>query len=122
MEQAQRGAVFCVFIYEPEILCQPEMHSRHLTFQKECLIDLEKSLQNLKVRLITRQGDAVVILEQLRAETGFRKLFAHEETGTAVSYDRDRRVRCWARTVSVQIYRVFPKRGRATFELSRRLE
>lgn len=102
IEQAQGGSVFCVFIYEPEILCQPEMHSRHLTFQRECLIDLEKSLQKLKIRLITRQGDAAVILEQLRTETGFQKLFAHEETGTAVSYARDRHVRCWARTVGVK--------------------
>ena len=75
---------------------------RHLIFQRECLIDLEKSLQQLRIRLITRQGDAVAVLEQLRRETGFSKLFAHEETGTAISYTRDQRVRHWAQTVGVR--------------------
>ena len=102
IERAQGGDVFCVFVYEPEIFCQPEIHSRHLTFQRECLIDLEKSLQQLRIRLITRQGDAVAVLEQLRRETGFSKLFAHEETGTAISYARDQRVRHWAQTIGVR--------------------
>ena len=102
IERAQGGDVFCVFVYEPEIFCQPEIHSRHLTFQRECLIDLEKSLQQLRIRLITRQGNAVFVLEQLRRETGFSKLFAHEETGTAISYTRDQRVRHWAQTVGVR--------------------
>jgi hypothetical protein len=41
------------------------------------------------------------MLEQLRRETGFGLLVAHEETGTGVTYARDRRVRCWAREVGV---------------------
>jgi deoxyribodipyrimidine photo-lyase len=42
------------------------------------------------------------MLERLRAETGFRLLVAHEETGTAVTYARDRRVRRWARSAGVE--------------------
>ncbi len=110
IERAQGGDVFCVFAYEPEIFGQPEIHARHLTFLRECLLDLEQSLQQLRIRLILRRGDAVSVLKQLRRETGFSKLFAHEETGTAISYARDQRVRQWARTVGVQFLE-FPQNG-----------
>jgi deoxyribodipyrimidine photo-lyase len=42
------------------------------------------------------------MLEQVRHETGFRLMVSHEETGTGVTYARDRRVRRWAREVGVE--------------------
>ncbi len=42
------------------------------------------------------------MLEELRREAGFQLLVAHEETGTGVTYARDRRVRKWAREAGVE--------------------
>jgi deoxyribodipyrimidine photo-lyase len=100
--RARGGAVFAVFLYEPEVLDQPEWDSSHTEFQAECLRDLEPALRRLGIRLVTRRGEAVAMLERLRSETGFRLLVAHEETGTAVTYARDRRVRRWARSAGVE--------------------
>jgi deoxyribodipyrimidine photolyase len=75
--------VFAVFLYEPEILSQPEWSSSHTEFQAECLRDLEPSLGRLGIRLVTRRGEAVAMLERLAQETGFRVLIAHEEMGRA---------------------------------------
>lgn len=102
IEQSRGGGVVAVFLYEPEIYSQPEWHSAHTTFQQECLAALQPALAQLGIRLITRLGEAVSMLEKLRQETGFVELFAHEETGTAVSYARDRRVRHWARQAGVR--------------------
>jgi len=102
VDRAQGGAVFAVFLYEPEVLGQPEWDSSHAGFQEESLRDLEPALGRLGVRLVTRRGEAVAMLERLRAETGFALLVAHEETGTAVTYARDRRVRRWAREAGVE--------------------
>jgi deoxyribodipyrimidine photo-lyase len=101
--RARGGAVFAVFLYEPEVLAQPEWDSSHTAFQRECLVDLEAALGRLGIRLVTRRGEAVAMLEQLRRETGYRLLVAHEETGTGVTYARDRRVRRWARAVGVEL-------------------
>lgn len=98
-----RGAgVLAVFLYEPEILDQPEWSPAHTAFQRECLAELQPALARLGIPLLTRRGEAVAMLEQLRQETGFVELFAHEETGTGVSYARDRRVRRWAREAGVR--------------------
>ena len=91
--RARGGAVFAVFVYEPEVFAQPEWDSSHTEFQRECLGDVEAALGKLGIRLVTRRGEAVEMLERLRRETGFQLLVAHEETGTGVTYARDRRVR-----------------------------
>ncbi|MFM7137006.1 MAG: deoxyribodipyrimidine photo-lyase, partial [Planctomycetota bacterium] len=102
VERSQGGAVFALFIYEPEVFAQPEWDPSHTAFQEECLRDLEPALDRLGIRLVTRRGEAVAMLERLREETGFTLLVAHEETGTGVTYARDRRVRRWAREVGVE--------------------
>ena len=100
--RARGGAVFAVFLYEPEVLAQPERDASHAAFERECLIDLEAALRSLGIRLVTRRGEAVAMFEQLRREAGFQLLVAHEETGTGVTYARDRRVRRWAREAGVE--------------------
>ena len=95
-------AVFAVFLYEPEVLAQPERDASHAAFERECLLELDAALGRLGIRLVTGRGEAVAMLEQLRRETGFSLLVAHEETGTGVTYARDRRVRRWAREVGVE--------------------
>jgi deoxyribodipyrimidine photo-lyase len=94
--------VFAAFLYEPEVLAQPEWDASHTEFQGECLVDLEVALGRLGIRLVTRRGEAVAMLDELRRETGFQLLVAHEETGTGVTYARDRRVRRWAREAGVE--------------------
>ena len=110
VERSRGGAVFAVFLYEPEVLGQPEWDSSHTAFQAECLHDLEPALARLGIRLVTRRGEAVAMLERLREETGFTLLVAHEETGTGVTYARDRRVRRWAREAGVEFLEV-PQTG-----------
>ena len=102
VERSRGGTVFAVFLYEPEVFAQPEWDSSHAAFQAECLRDLEPALARLGIRLVTRRGEAVAMLERLRTETGFTLLVAHEETGTGVTYARDRRVRRWAREAGVE--------------------
>jgi deoxyribodipyrimidine photo-lyase len=100
--RSRGGTVFAAFLYEPDVLAQPEWDSSHSEFQRECLAELEPALGRLGIRLVTRHGEAVSALERLRAETGFRLLVAHEETGTGLTYARDRRVRRWARATGVE--------------------
>ena len=110
LARAQGGAVFTTFLYEPEIYAQPEWSPRHTGFQHECLMAVAESLARLGIRLVTRHGEAVAMLEQLRREAGFRLLVANEETGTGVSYAMDRRVRKWAREAGVEFVEV-PQTG-----------
>ncbi|MFM7075090.1 MAG: deoxyribodipyrimidine photo-lyase, partial [Planctomycetaceae bacterium] len=108
--RSRGGAVFALFIYEPEVHAQPEWDPSHTEFERECLLEVEAGLARHGIRLVTRRGEAVAMLERMRGETGFRLLVAHEETGTGVTFARDRRVRRWAREAGVEFVEV-PQTG-----------
>ena len=94
---AQRGPVICLYIYEPDQIAAPEFDAAHQVFINESLKVLRTELRRLGGELTLCVGEAVEVLERLRLEHPFEHLWAHEETGTYLSYVRDRRVRAWAR-------------------------
>ncbi|WP_240741895.1 uracil-DNA glycosylase [Deinococcus sp. KSM4-11] len=97
VEAARRGPVLPVFIYEPEQLRHEEFAGHHLTYLNDALRELDVRLRALGTPLVVRQGEAVAVLDGLRAEHDVGAVWAHEETGNGVSFRRDRRVRAWAR-------------------------
>ncbi|AZI44116.1 uracil-DNA glycosylase [Deinococcus psychrotolerans] len=107
---AARGPVVPLYIYEPEQFTHEEFAGHHLTYLNACLQELNERLRELGTPLIVRVGEAVSVLEALREEVGIGSIWAHEETGNAVSYTRDRRVRAWARERGIPFHEL-PQNG-----------
>ena len=80
-EAAERGAVCPLYIIEPNMWSQPDASRRHYDFLLESLTELDAALTALGQALIIRVGDAVEVLANLKAETGFTRLWSHQETG-----------------------------------------
>ena len=95
-EAARAGAVLPVFIIEPEVIHAPDFDALHWQFIRESLIDLQNSLLKLSASLQLLQGNAVDVLQSLHEQYGFSTLWAHEETGNAITYERDQAVLAWA--------------------------
>lgn len=100
-EAARRGPVLPVFIYEPEQLGHEEFAGHHLSYLNDSLRELDVRLRALGTPLVIRRGEAVAVLDDLRAAHDVQAVWAHEETGNGVSFQRDRRVRAWARARGV---------------------
>ena len=109
-DAARRGPVLPVFIYEPEQLTHEEFAGHHLTYLNDSLRELDASLRALGTPLVVRIGEAVTVLEELRAAHDVRAVWAHEETGNGTSFVRDRRVRAWARARGLPMTEV-PQNG-----------
>ena len=99
---AALGPVIPLYIVEPELWAQPDVSGRQYEFLFECLEGLRGDLAALGLPLVIRVGDAVDVLERLRAAHGVAHLVSHEETGNAWTYARDRRVGGWARGQGVR--------------------
>jgi deoxyribodipyrimidine photo-lyase len=99
---ARLGPIIPLFIVEPEAWAEPDASGRQYAFVGECLESLRDDLAGLGLSLVLRVGDAVAVLEALRAAQGVAHLVSHEETGNLWSYARDRRVAAWARGQGVQ--------------------
>ncbi|UQN08709.1 uracil-DNA glycosylase [Deinococcus sp. QL22] len=110
LEAAARGPVLPLYIYEPEQLHHPDFGGHHLQYLNECLKELNTAVSGLGTPLVCRVGEAVEVLSALQAEVGVGALWAHEETGNGVSYDRDRRVRAWCSAQGVQ-FTELPQHG-----------
>jgi deoxyribodipyrimidine photo-lyase len=91
------GAVLPLYVVEPEYWRLPDTSHRQWAFAAECLEELRAALGRLGAPLVVRVGDAVEVLESLRAAHGVTALVSHEETGNLWTFARDRRVAAWAR-------------------------
>ncbi|KNX42915.1 Cryptochrome-like protein cry2 [Roseovarius tolerans] len=91
------GPVIPLYIVEPEMWAQGDASGRHYAVLREALDSLREALSGIGLPLILRVGEAVPVLENLRAAHGVKNLVSHEETGNGWSFARDRRVADWAR-------------------------
>ncbi len=94
---SRHAPVVGLYVYEPEVYTDPEFSAAHLEFINQSLLELEANLAERGGRLIYRVGEATVVLSRLQGEYGVAALYAHEETGNAVTFARDERVRRWAK-------------------------
>ena len=94
---SENGPVLPLYVYEPEILHAPDYASQHLCFTNECLDELNAALTNRGSPLLILQGEITTVLDRLLEIYGLFNLYSHEETGNAISYQRDLRVAAWCK-------------------------
>ncbi len=99
---AQGGPVLPLYILEPELWRQPDVSGRHFAFLAECLVLLDRQLSRLGQPLVVRTGEAVDVLEAIRAQYGIAGLWSHEETGNGWTFERDKTVERWARANGIE--------------------
>ncbi len=90
------GPVIPLYVAEPEAWSHPDASARQWRFVAESLAELRDALAARGAPLVVRPGEAVAVLEAIRAEHPVARLVSHEETGLRWSWDRDRRVAAWA--------------------------
>jgi deoxyribodipyrimidine photo-lyase len=114
---AERGPVMCLYIHEPALLRAADSDVLHVQFVHDCLDELTTALQQRGATLQHRTGDAVSVLESIRATldadgsaTRLTDVWAHEETTGWLAYQRDRAVRRWARASGIAFHEL-PQTG-----------
>lgn len=105
-----RGPVLCVYVVEPTIWAQSDAANQHYQFLLESLRDLYAELKRRGGQLYILQGEMSEVLDELMARAPFTALFSHEETGNALTYERDMAVGKWCREHGVK-WQEFPQFG-----------
>ena len=96
LANAVRDADFVLplFVVEPDYWQLPTSSRRHWCFVNDCLHELDASLAALGQRLILRIGEMTDVLDELSRHVQIQAIYAHEETGDAWTYARDRKSAC----------------------------
>ena len=109
-EAAQQGTVLPLYIVEPSIIMADDFGTRHWEFIAGSLRELRTALADLGQPLIVRVGEVTEVLSALHEHFKELSLWSHEETGNAITFQRDRAVRRWARDCGVS-FQEFPHHG-----------
>ena len=96
-QAAQNGPVLPLYIVEPELWQQPDLSYRQYAFLRECLKELNSELNKLGQRLIIKVGDTIAVLDAIADAHPVSALYSHQETWNHWTYDRDKRVKAWAK-------------------------
>lgn len=84
--------VLPVYVIEPALWRQDDASARQWAVVGEALHDLRAALAALGAPLVVLQADAVEAFDALHRAFGLAEVHAHEETGNAWTFARDRRV------------------------------
>jgi len=98
----KRGSVSCVYFIEPELWRAPDAATQHYQFILESLSDLRQALTKLGLDLTIMVGSASECLSRIWQVKPFAELYSHEETGNALTYERDKSVTRWCRAQGVR--------------------
>jgi len=101
---ARRGPVVALFVFEPSIVTAADFDAQHFAFTVQCLLELRDRLRRRGGELLVRVGECPAVIEQVAQEIGAASVWAHEETGNALTFARDRRVRAWARACGITLH------------------
>ncbi len=110
-----------VFLFEPSVLSAPESSPFHIQAQCQALADLRHRLRTRHgTESLAAVSEAVPALDALHRRHPFTHLVSHRETGTEVTYKRDRAVAAWCRQRGVTwheppqagVFRPLPDRDR----------
>ena len=101
IEASLRGPVCCLYVYEPMLLDSDEWDRGHSRFVDQCLEELDRRLKQLGSYLCRRHGDIVRVLHQLHHDHPLSAIWSHEETGNALTFQRDKDVAAWSKQQGV---------------------
>lgn len=90
-----------IYCFEPSLLADPHYATRHWRFVTQSLRDMNRRLKPLGTRVHVFLSEMLPLLQALQQDVGLGSLHSHEETGLAITYDRDRAVADFCRAAGV---------------------
>ncbi len=90
-----------LYVVEPGLWALPESSGRQFAFLTECVSELARALRLRGADLVIKVGEVVDVLDALHRVRPITAVHAHEETGLAWTYARDKAVARWAKTNDV---------------------
>ncbi len=85
--------VLLVYFVEPSLVRASQSNIRHWKFIYESLTDLNQSLKLVGSKIYLFHEEVIPAFKHIQQHYQLNKLFSHQETGIAITYQRDREVK-----------------------------
>lgn len=80
------------YAFEPSVMQAPDTSPRHWQFVWQSLVDIEKQLTVHSTQLLITYGECIPFLKQLQTQVHIKHIYAHQEIGNALTFERDKQV------------------------------
>ena len=90
-----------LYVFEPSMLQAPDYDHRHARFIWQSLKDINQSLPSEKSIFVIKD-EVIPVLQALHQNFQIHSIFSHQETGNAISFERDKAVSRWCRRHEVK--------------------
>ena len=81
--------VLMLYVFEPSLMRAPDSEIRHWRFVWQSLMDLENDLVKYESKLCIAVGEVVDVMTQIHTKFNVAHVFAHQEIGVKITFDRD---------------------------------
>ena len=81
-----------VFLFEPSIIQYPDTSIRHLQFQYQSILQLNKKLKVYKKEVLTFYTEALTAFCYINNHYSIKNIFSYQESGIQLTYERDKAV------------------------------
>jgi len=91
-----------LYVFEPSMLAAPETSAFHALAQRDAVADLSLNIANRGGELLVTHDEVIATLDKLHKAYQFEGIVSHEESGSAITYERDKAVARWCMSHEVQ--------------------
>lgn len=81
-----------VYFFEPSLIRSPDTSIRHLQFQYQSILSLNKKLESFNRKVGLFYAEALEAFSEVTAHYTIKNIFSYQESGTEVTYIRDKAV------------------------------
>lgn len=91
-----------IYNFEPIMMSYPDTNLRHLQFQYQSIIQLNKKLKTFEKEVIVSQAEIVSIFEEINKQYQIKNLFSYQESGIQLTYQRDKKVTAYCKSEGIE--------------------
>ena len=107
---AQAGIPYrIIYLFEPTLMAYPDTSPRHLKFIYHAILALNKTLRPFKRNVDVFYGEAIDIFEYLNECFEIKALFSFRESGTQITWQRDKKMASFCKQHHIRDHLVSPK-------------
>jgi deoxyribodipyrimidine photo-lyase len=99
-----------LFLFEPSLLSYPDCSLRHLQFQYHSILSLNQFFGYLHQQIHICQEEAETVFDALFRSYEVKNVFSYQESGTQITFDRDKRLKTKFRKEGV-VWKEFQRDG-----------
>jgi len=98
---SQQGPCIFLYVFEPEMMQQPDFSAIHGRFILESLKVLAQQIRLLGGKLLVLTGTITQVLTLIHQQVPFTTVWSHQETGNWATYQRDIAVGSWLKAKGI---------------------